>query len=190
MSDGAFKQLETARLILRPMRESDLSAYLAYRNDPVVGRYQFWYEPLTEAAALELIRSQGASRPGTPGAWFQFAVERKAGTGLIGHVALKPDEWDPRLAEIGFTLGLPYQHQGFAVEAVTAVLEYAFTTLKIHRVHAVTDVENTASVALLERLGMRREGYFVENVWFRGKWGSEYMYAILKQEWHARGHTD
>ena len=101
-------------------------------------------------------------------------------------MALKPDEWDPRLAEVGFTLGLPYQHQGFAAEAVTAVLEYAFTTLNIHRIQAVTDVENAASIALLERIGMRQEGHFLENVWFRGKWGSEYHYAILEAEWKAR----
>ena len=187
MPDKSFKKLETERLILRSMRESDLTAYLAYRNHPVVGRYQFWYEPLSEAAALELIRSQQVSHPGIPGEWFQFALERKAGAELIGHVALKPDEWDPRQAEIGFTLGLPHQHQGFAVEAVTAVLDYAFTTLNIHRVHAVTDVENSDSIALLERLGMRREGHFIENVWFRGKWGSEYQYAILKQEWQTQG---
>ena len=186
MPDRTFKQLETNRLILRSMRENDLPAYLEYRNDPVVGRYQFWYEPLSEAAALELIHTQQASFPGTPGEWFQFAIERKITTEYIGHVALKPDEWDPRLAEVGFTLGLPYQHQGFGAEAVTAVLDYAFTALNIHRVHAITDVENTASIALLERIGMRREGHHIENVWFRGKWGSEYQYAILEPEWKAR----
>ena len=77
MTDKSFRQLETGRLILRSMRESDLSAYMEYRNNPVVGRYQFWYEPLSEAAALELIHIQQASHPGTPGEWFQFAVECK-----------------------------------------------------------------------------------------------------------------
>jgi len=190
MPDKSFKNLETSRLILRPMREDDLSAYLAYRNDPVVGRYQFWYEPLCEAAALEWIRAQQAARPGTPGEWFQFAIERKAGSELVGHVAFKPDEWDPRLAEVGFALARAFHRQGFATEAVAAVLDYAFDRLKIHRVQAITDVENAASIALLERLGMRREGHFIENVWFRGKWGSEYQYAILKREWQARRHAD
>jgi len=185
MSDKFFKRLETSRLILRSMCEDDLSAYLAYRNDPVVGRYQFWYEPLREAAALEWIRAQQAAFPGTPGEWFQFAIERKVGAAMIGHVALKPDEWDPRLAEIGFVLARAHHRQGFAAEAVTAVLNYAFDRLGIHRVQAATDVENTASIALLERLGLRREAHFLENVWFRGKWGSEYRYAILKREWQA-----
>jgi RimJ/RimL family protein N-acetyltransferase len=62
-------------------------------------------------------------------------------------------------------------------------LEYAFCELGLHRVYAITDQENTPSVALLERLGMRREGAFVENAWFKGRWSSEYLYAVLRDEW-------
>ena len=39
---------------------------------------------------------------------------------------------------------------------------------------------------MLERLGLRREGHFVQNVWFKGKWGDEYLYAILRNEWLQR----
>ncbi|MDQ5851525.1 MAG: GNAT family N-acetyltransferase, partial [Chloroflexota bacterium] len=46
---------------------------------------------------------------------------------------------------------------------------------------------NTASMTLLERLGMRREGHVRERVWFKGRWSSEYWYALLRQEWL---HTD
>ena len=63
------------------------------------------------------------------------------------------------------------------------VLEYAFMQLGLHRVVAITDCENEASVALLDGLGMRREGHFIQNIWFKGKWGDEYLYAILKDEW-------
>ena len=58
-----------------------------------------------------------------------------------------------------------------------------FDTFDLHRIIAITDCENIASVALLERLGMRREGHFIQNIWFKGKWGDEYLYAILKEEW-------
>ncbi len=49
----------------------------------------------------------------------------------------------------------------------------------------MTDCENDACVALLEWLGMRREGHFIENIWFKGKWGDEFQYAILHAEWFA-----
>jgi len=54
---------------------------------------------------------------------------------------------------------------------------------------AVTDCENTASVTLLERLGLRREGHFIQNVWFKGKWADEYLYAILQDEWLSKHST-
>jgi RimJ/RimL family protein N-acetyltransferase len=53
----------------------------------------------------------------------------------------------------------------------------------LHRVIAISDVENTASFRVLERLGFRREGHFVENLMFKGKWASEYHYAMLAREW-------
>ncbi len=50
----------------------------------------------------------------------------------------------------------------------------------------MVDCLNDRSVALLERLGFRREGHFLQNVWFKGAWGDEYLYAILREEWLAR----
>jgi RimJ/RimL family protein N-acetyltransferase len=70
-------------------------------------------------------------------------------------------------------------------EALTAVLGHAFETFDLHRVIAVT-VLNAPAAALLERAGMRREGHFVENIYFRGAWGSEFLVAILEREWAAR----
>jgi RimJ/RimL family protein N-acetyltransferase len=55
---------------------------------------------------------------------------------------------------------------------------------------AITDVENAPSVALLERLGLRREGHFRQNVWFKGKWGDEYLYAMLQEEWQSMHSTN
>jgi RimJ/RimL family protein N-acetyltransferase len=48
---------------------------------------------------------------------------------------------------------------------------------------AIADCRNAPSWALLERVGMRREGHFIENVWFKGGWADEYLYAVLKDEW-------
>ena len=61
-----------------------------------------------------------------------------------------------------------------------------FSSLHKHRVIAITDCENARSVALLQRVGMRREGHFLQDVWFKGRWSDEYQYAVLRSEWLAK----
>jgi RimJ/RimL family protein N-acetyltransferase len=184
MGTTAFKKIETERLVLRRLADEDLGHFLAYLNDPEVARYQSW-ESYTEEQAREVIERQKSVEPGTPGQWFTFAAELKETGVLIGHVALSVKADDHRQAEIGFTFARGYQGRGLAREAAEGVLDYAFGALRLHRVVAVTDCENARSAALLERLGMRREGHFVENIWFKGAWGSEYLYAVLRREWPA-----
>ena len=182
MSKAAFTILESARLILRRFTDVDLPSFLAYLNDPLVARYQTW-ESFTEQQAREVIDKQKNLDPGIPGQAFTFALELKETNALVGHVALTVQAKDHRQAEIGFTLAREYHGRGLASEASTCVLDDAFGRLGLHRVTAITDCENDRSVILLGRLGMRREGHFIENIWFKGGWGSEYLYAVLREEW-------
>jgi RimJ/RimL family protein N-acetyltransferase len=182
MSKVAFSQIESERLRIRRFEDSDLAPFMAYRNDPEVARYQSW-DSCDEREARVFIREVKSARAGVPGEWFQFAIELKETGELIGDCALRVDEHEPYRAEVGFTLAREHQGKGFASEAVSLVLDYAFGTLGLHRVVAIADCRNASSVALLERLGMRREGHFIENIWFKGGWADEYLYAVLKDEW-------
>ncbi len=181
MNDTTFISLESERLLLRRFADGDLLSFLAYLNDPLVARYQTW-ESYSEQQARDVIEEQTNLAPGLPGQWFTFALELKVRGVLIGHIALKTQE-DNQQAEIGFTLSREYHGKGLAFEAASRVLDYVFINLEMHRVTAITDCENQRSVALLSRLGMRREGHFIQNIWFKGVWGDEYLYAILREEW-------
>jgi RimJ/RimL family protein N-acetyltransferase len=180
MNKTAFTSFESERLLLRRFTEADLPPFLAYLNDPLVARYQSW-ESYTGQQAQEVIDEQQNLDPGVPGKWFTFAAESKEDGLLIGHVALKM--LDHQQAEIGFTFSRAYHGKGLAFEAAARVLDYVFNELTLHRVIAITDCENERSAALLSRLGMRREGHFIQNIWFKGKWGDEYLYALLREEW-------
>ncbi len=180
MGVAGFTSIESTRLILRRFADTDLEAFLAYLNDPLVARYQSW-ESYTEQQARAVIEQQKTRSPGRPGEWFTFALELKETGALVGHVALRMT--DERQAEIGFTVARAFHGRGLACEAARSVLDYAFAELNLHRVTAITDVENEKSAALLERLGMRREGHLIQNIWFKGRWGSEYLYAVLRDEW-------
>lgn len=180
MAQPTFTFIESPRLILRRFADADLRPFLAYLNDPLVARYQSW-ESYTEQEARAVIEQQKDRSPGRPGEWFTFALELKEAGTLVGHVALRM--LDERQAEMGFTMERAFHGRGLAREAAARVLDYAFTQMNLHRVTAIADCENEKSVALLERLGMRREGHFIQNIWFKGKWGSEYLYAVLRDEW-------
>lgn len=173
---------ETPRLRARPFTGADVDAFVAYRADPDVARYQSWSD-YTHAEGLALVGSMQGVEPGLPGAWHQLALEAKADAALVGDLALHVQADEPREAEVGFTLAPGHQGHGFATEALAGLLDWAFPAFGLHRVIAVTDALNTPAAALLERVGLRREAHFVENVFFKGAWGSELQFAVLEREW-------
>ena len=176
---------ETPRLLVRHFAAADLEAFVAYRAHPDVERHQSW-SGYTLDQGRELIESMQGVTPGVPGQWYQFALEERTGSTLVGDLALNVSESEPREAEVGFSLAPLQQGKGYGTEALKALLGYAFGTLGMHRVIAVTDDQNTPASALLERVGMRREAHFLENVFFKGAWGSEFLFARLEREWAAR----
>jgi len=177
--------LDTNRLKLRPFQDSDCHPFAAYRSDPLVAKYQGWEAPYTLEQAAAFIETIKNKTPTALGEWYQLAIEIKANRQMIGDCAFYLLAEDSRQAEIGFTLARAYQGQGYAHEAVGRLLDYLFKELDLYRVRANCDVENLASSKLLERLGLRREAHFVENLWFKGRWSSEYWYGILQREWRA-----
>lgn len=177
--------IQTDRLYLRPFTAADLPALLAYRNDEEVARYQGWNTPYTAEQAERFLQEQQNLPPQAPGEWRQLLIERQADGQALGDCAFKIGR-DGQQAEIGCTLARPYWRFGYAVEAGRGLLAYLFDQLKLHRVYANCDCLNLPAVRTLEGLGMRREAHYIENLWFKGRWSSEYWYAILNREW-AKG---
>lgn len=178
-------ELTTDRLRVRRFDLADLDAFVTIRNDPEVARYQSWHA-LDHTAARTFIHEMSRAEPALPGEWFQFAIALRTTNELIGDCAVLVKADDPRQAEIGFTLARHAQGKGLATEAITALLNYLFQERQLHRVVAICDVRNSGSFRLLERLGMRREGYTVQGYWNKGSWTDEYQYAILRDEWLQR----
>jgi RimJ/RimL family protein N-acetyltransferase len=176
-----FERLETERLVLRRFGDADLDAFVAYRALPEVARYQSW-DAYTPEDGRTLITSMQFRQPGTVGEWFQFAIAERVSGALIGDCAICVDAHQPRQAEIGFTLSPAHQSHGYATEAVRGLLEYAFSTLDLHRVIGNCDARNLASARVLERAGMRQEAHFIEDYWSKGEWTSSLIYAILERE--------
>jgi RimJ/RimL family protein N-acetyltransferase len=178
-------QLNTQRLHLRRPQPEDAAAMSAYRGLSEVARYQSW-ETFGVADATQLITDQRTVKPATPDSWLQLMIVL-AESGLpIGDCGIHFLSNPAQQVELGITLDPCYQNRGFAYEALEGVLSYVFDTLKMQRVSATTDAENKAAQKLFRRLGFRQEAHFIEHVWFKGAWGSEYLFAMLQREWKVR----
>jgi RimJ/RimL family protein N-acetyltransferase len=183
-----FAPIQTARLTLRRFRDEDLAAFLAYRNDPAVARFQGWTIPMSEADGRAFIDEQRVAPVSSAGGGIQIAVALTATDELLGDLYLGVADHDLRQGLLGYTFAREHHGRGYATEAASAMLRYTFVELGLHRVIATLDARNTRSAALLERLGLRREGHFVQAYYDErhGEWTDEYQYAILRAEWVLR----
>lgn len=179
-------ELETPRLRLRSFNNKDLQPFYEYRSDEDIASLQGWPAPYTYEMAQKFIDEMKALTPGTLGEWYQVAIEEKSSGALAGDIAFKLTGGEHRQAEAGITLARDFHGRGYGVEAGRRLLEYLFGEVGVHRVYANTDVLNTPAQDLLEKLGFRREAHFVENLWFKGRWSSEYWYGMLAREWEEQ----
>jgi RimJ/RimL family protein N-acetyltransferase len=175
-------KLRSQRLCLRPLQPEDAPCIVGYRSLPEVARFQAW-ESFGPEDAAQLIANQAGIRPNTPGTWLQLALVLLESGDVVGDCGIHFRRDEPRQVELGITLAPTRQGRGLATEALSSVLEYVFNSLGKHRASAVTDAENHAAAGLFQRLGFRREAHLVEHVWFKGAWGSEYLFALLHREW-------
>ena len=81
---------------------------------------------------------------------------------------------------LGYWIGAPYARRGYMSAAVTALIPYAFTTLRLHRLEAACIPTNAASISLLEKTGFEREGYAREYLCINGQWQDHLLYARLR----------
>jgi RimJ/RimL family protein N-acetyltransferase len=171
--------LATERLVVRRFRAEDAPAFAAYRSDPEVARYQSWDAPYPLEQAVETVQEFAAGDPLKPG-WFQYAVDLDGV--LVGDIGINLHD-NLMQADLGFTLAPGHQGQGYATEAVGALIAYLFTERQLHRISADCDARNHASARLLERLGFRQEGLRIANSWFKGEWTDDLLFGLLRSEW-------
>ena len=175
--------LETDRLELRLFRPSDLDAVADYFALPEVQRYLDWKvrdRKDVKSALKNLCGNINLQRPGDA---ISLAIVDKDTDLLIGQVTLRWQDATAGQAEIRFVINPKYKGQGFATEAVRAVIDAAFEQYRIHRVFARCDARNNRSAKLLRRLGMRLEAHYREHALFQGEWDEELHFAILDREW-------
>lgn len=182
--DSAFKTfpiLETHRLRLRPVLESDAQALFAIKSDLDVTR-QYGQEPhqAVEDTLRWILRLQADYEMRVALFW---AITLKGDDAVIGAGGFW--NFDPgfHCAEIGYELHPADQGQGIMTEALSAVLAFGFNELGLHRIEANPLADNAASRGLLFKLGFTFEGNLRQRVYFRGRFRDQYYFGFLKEEW-------
>ncbi|ULQ55249.1 GNAT family N-acetyltransferase [Flavihumibacter rivuli] len=174
--------IETDRLKIRNLVIPDLIDFHSYRSDPEVTKYQ-GFDVFTLEEAKAFILENAEKKFGVAGQWVQYGIELKSTGKLIGDCAIKLNINDIRIGEIGITISPREQNRGYAKESLTSILDFLFNIEGFNRVTEIVDAGNIASIELLKSVGFREEGLFIESIYFKGKWCSEFQYAMLKSEW-------
>lgn len=155
-------KLTTSRLVIEPLGEADIPAFVAYRREPDVARFQSWTPDYSTEQARNLVATQPPDLP-SPGDWLQLAMRHDGR--LVGDLAVHTLADQPDTYELGVTVG--ERRQGYAAEGMSALIVHLLE-LGAQRIVAFSDSRNVAVAALLTKVGFARESQ--EPDFFKGEW--------------------
>jgi len=177
-----FPRLETARLILREMTIKDIEFYFHHFNDEKVIQGSCFPGPKSLRAAREELELY-CINPFKENRGIRWGILMKGSSNLIGTCGFY--DWNKHScrAEIGYDLNPSFWGQGIMREALQAILTYGFRKMKLNRIQAIIDSENTRSMNVVSRLGFGKEGVLRQRSFFKGKFRDDVLFSLLKEGW-------
>ncbi|WP_161498684.1 GNAT family N-acetyltransferase [Microterricola pindariensis] len=188
----AIAPIQTERLILRPLAESDIDDIWQYQRLDEVLRYIPWPKRDFEAAAAHTRwRAAAHSLDADGRAIFLACVlapspdaGEHAGR-VIGDVMLRLSSVETAELEIGWVFHPDFHGRGYATEAAAAMQRLAFDGIGAHRLVAHLDPRNEASARVCAKLGLAHEGTLRESYYDKGEWSDAGLYAMIARDWRA-----
>lgn len=174
-----FPELETERLRLVEVTKDHAQGVFDNFSNPVVLQY-YGMDPMTELAQAEKLvehfrNSFLASRS------IRWAMVRKEDNRFAGTIGLNNLSKGMKRAEIGFEIHPDFWRTGMTSEALRAVVNYSFTELGLHRMGAVTFLDNVASIKLLEKNGFEQEGILRSYLFQNGQSHDARVFSVLNK---------
>jgi RimJ/RimL family protein N-acetyltransferase len=173
------------RVLMRLLTEADIDGVHSYQSRADVCRYLLFEPRDRETVAAKVREHSTHTRLEHDGDYLQLGVERTGDGRLLGDMYITVKSAENQTIELGWTFHPDAHGQGYASECAAELLRLSFERIGAHRVIAELDPRNDGSVRLCERLGMRREAHFREDLWFKGEWADTGVFAILEREWRA-----
>ena len=178
---SSLPALSTPRLTLRKMTMRDAADIYAYSRDPEVARHVLWeaHRSIMDTRAyLRFIIRQ--YHEGTPSSYCMVLRETKRVIGTIGFMSYDQDN---SIVEVGYSLAREHWGKGLTTEALSAVIDFAFRELRVHRVEAMHECDNPASGRVMSKCGMRHEGTLRARVFNKGHYSDVELYAVTREDW-------
>lgn len=176
--------LHTERLTLRRLSAADVDDMFDYAKRQDVTEYLRWYPHQSKKYTSDYLRYISARYK--LGDFYDWAVVENESGRMIGTCGFTSFDLPHDSAEIGYVLNPEFHGKGYATEAATRVLEFGFSELSLHRIEARFMKENTASLRVMEKLGMTLEGYRRDGMLIKEKYRTIGVCSILCHEWRER----
>ncbi len=175
-----IKEVETKRLILREINESDVEGVYKIFSDPEVAKYD-WFRPIeSKDDAIKFIKRY--KEEFETGEEITWGIELKDTKELIGICCLGDFDKGARRAEIGYDLVQHKWNKGYATEAVEAIVKFGLSQMNLNRIEAFITPGNDASVKVLEKLNFTKEGLVRERDLIKGKLEDGIIMSILQKD--------
>ncbi|MGL5811609.1 MAG: GNAT family N-acetyltransferase, partial [Nocardioides sp.] len=168
---------------LREFDDADLAEVHALVSDD---RVTTWlsFDAKTPEQTAELLGGILERQAARPRSEYYLAIGAAARRGeILGFVRLGLG--GVRAADLGYAVRPEFQRQGVARAAATAMLDFSFHQLGLHRVTANIGPTNAASIRLVRSLGFTREGTIRDHVYTDGAWRDSDSYSLLEHEWRS-----
>ena len=179
-------KLQTNRLVFREVSTDDLNNIHQLHSLPETDEFNTLGIPNSIQDTETIISDWLAEQNVKPQTSYTFCLELVGTKQFIGLIALNIGKPKYRSAEVWYKIDSKYWGKGYATEALTALLDFGFNNLKLHRIEAGCAVENIASIKVLEKVGMTREGMKRKKLPIRGDWKDNYFYAILDEDFGVK----
>ena len=174
--------LETIRLQIRDLSSSDVGSIHRLHSHPDTDKYNTLGVPENIQTTEHIVAEWLECQHSIPRMSYIFGIYLKESNQFIGLIALNLREPKYQSAEIWFKLSPSFWRMGYATEALREMLRFGLSDLNLHRIEAGCAIENTASIRLLEKVGMTREGMKRKNLPIRSEWVDAYSYGMLAGE--------
>lgn len=167
-------QLETERLLIRDFTDADFDAVHAYGSDPEVVKYMVFPPSTPENTREHLVRCIALAQE-QPRRIFDMAIVEKASGQLIGGITVGLVADSPGEAAFSYLLNRAAWGQGYATEALKAMVRFGFAELGLRRMTDSCDIANIASARVMEKAGFQRQS----------EHDDELVYALTADTWRA-----